>query len=205
MRMLVKIDVAGARPLRNGAEFWWATILETTREKTNFSYAEIDGASDAYHDVKLGNFLRRLEVAGFIERIEPDGGRTFRVIKRQSQCPVISATGANSRMGIRQQNMWNVMRRRKAGFTVDELAVDASTEDAVIQRNTAKQYCLLLQRAGVLLIQKSGKSRLGRNIYVLRGSANTGPKPPRRMSAKLLFDPNQNIVLGDVIAEEDRS
>lgn len=205
MRMLVKIDVAGASPLRNGSEFWWATILDATRDKPNFTYAEIDGASDPYNEKTLGMFLRKLEDAGYIVRVGEENARVFAVAKRQSQCPIITRDRRDSQIGKRQQNMWNVMRRRKSGFTVEELVVDASTEDAVIQRNTAKQYCLMLHRAGMLAIQKNGTRGKGRNIYVLRGSANSGPKPPRRMKATLVFDPNRNAVLGDVIAEEDRT
>jgi hypothetical protein len=205
MRMLVKIETAGAKPLRHGSAFWWETILGTTREKPTFTYAEIDGASDPYNEKSLGIFLRKLEKAGFIERVKPGGARVFRVVKRQSQCPVVTAEGQDCGNAVRLQNMWNVMRRRRTGFTVDDLAVDASTDSAVIARNTAKQYCLLLVRAGVLAVQKPGKRGEGRNIYVLKGSAASGPKAPRRMAAKLVFDPNRNIVLGDVIAEEERS
>lgn len=205
MRMQVRIDVAGARPLRNGSAFWWEKILEITRTGTEFTYQQLDGASDPYHEKHLGMFLRKLEDAGYIERTSSEGGRVFRVVIRQSQCPIIDAEGRESRVGIRLQNMWNVIRRKRGGFTVDELAIDASVEGAVVARNTAKQYCLMLERAQLLVVQKAGKRGENRNIYVLKGSANTGPKPPRRMSAKLVFDPNRNAVLGDVIAEEDRT
>lgn len=206
MRVQVRLDVTGARPLRNGSAFWWATILELTRDGKPFTFAALDGASEPYHEKYLGQFLRKLEKAGYIERVPTqETVRTFRLLKRQSQCPVISEDASESRIGIGQQAMWNVMRRRHGGFTVDELALDASTDDVVIARNTAKQYCLLLERAGLLVVQKAGKRGETRNIYVLKGSANTGPKPPRRMRARFVFDPNRNQVLGDVIAEEDRS
>ncbi len=204
MRVQVKLEIEGARPLRNGSAFWWQTILELTRSGETFTYADLDGASEPYHEKQLGRFLRKLEKAGIILRKPSDDTtRRFRLIKRQRTCPVISISDRESRMGAGQQAMWNVMRRRHGGFTVDDLALDASTEDMVIARNTAKQYCLLLHRAGILAVQKAGKRGETRNIYVLKGSANTGPKPPRRMKTKFVFDPNRNQVLGDVIAEED--
>ncbi|WP_137136648.1 hypothetical protein [Rhizobium sp. FKY42] len=206
MRTQVRIDVSGSRPLRNGSAFWWQLILDMTREGQSFTYADLDGASEPYHEKQLGMFLRKLEKAGIIERTPTtESARTFRLIKRQSQCPVVSVNERESLMGKRLQAMWNVMRRRRGGFTVDELTIDASTDDAIVARNTAKQYCLLLHRAGLLVLQKAGKRGENRNIYVLKGSANTGPKPPRRMQAKFVFDPNSNQVLGDLIAEEDRT
>lgn len=205
MRMQVKLDVTGARPLRNGSVFWWQTILDLTRDENEFSYQQLDGASDPYHEKYLGQFLRKLETAGFIKRASTDNSRVFSLVVRQSNCPIITATGKEVLIGKRLQNMWNVIRKSRGGFTVEELALDASTEGAVVARNTAKQYCLMLQRAGILVVQKAGKRGESRNIYVLKGSANTGPKPPRRMKATLVFDPNRNAVLGDVTAEEDRT
>jgi hypothetical protein len=204
MPRFITLTIANARPLRYGAEYWWSCILDLTRDGAGFSYADLDGLSDPYHDRYLGQWLRRLEHAGFIAKVEA-GERSYRLIKRQSQTPVIGTDRKESRFGQRLQNMWNVMRRRRSGFTVDELALDASTDDLVVARNTAKQYCLLLARAGMLAVQTPGRRGEGHNIYVLRGSANTGPKPPRKMKATMVYDPNREVVIGDVLAAEDRT
>lgn len=204
MVRFVTLTIADARPLRFGAEYWWSCILDLTREGSSFSYADLDGLSDPYHDRYLGRFLRKLEDAGFIAKVV-DGSRVYTLTKRQSQVPVIGVDRKESLVGRRLQNMWNVMRRRRSGFTVDELALDASVDDLVVARNTAKQYCLLLARAGMLAVQAAGKRGEGRNIYVLRGSANTGPKAPRKMKATLVYDPNREIIVGDAVAEEDRT
>lgn len=204
MPRLVTLTVTDARPLRFGAEYWWSCILDLTREGAGFSYAQLDGLSDPYHDRYLGRFLRKLEDAGFIAKAAL-GVRVYSLVKRQSQVPLIGLDRKESHRGQRLQNMWNVMRRRRSGFTVDELALDASTDDLVVARNTAKQYCLLLARAGMLAVQAPGKRGEGRNIYVLRGSANTGPKPPRKMKATMVYDPNRETIVGNVVAEEDRT
>lgn len=202
MRTAVKLSIEGAKPLRFGAEYWWSVILDLTREQNRFSYADVDGLSDPYHERYLGRFLRKLEQAQFISKSEA-GKRTYVLVKRQSHCPVITEDKKESRIGKRLQNMWNVMRRRRAGFTIDELVIDASTEDAVVARNTAKQYCMLLERAGMLAVTTRFKPGRGNNIYVLRGSANTGPKPPRKMKATMVYDPNRCMIVGDVVAEEE--
>lgn len=204
MPRLVTLTVTEARPMRCGADYWWSCILDLTREGADFSYAKLDGLSDPYHERYLGQFLRRLEKTGFISKVEA-GSRTYRLVKRQSQVPSLGHDARESQRGRRLQNMWNVMRRRRSGFTVDELALDASVDDLVVARNTAKQYCLLLARAGMLAVQAPGKRGEGRNIYVLRGSANTGPKAPSKMKATMVYDPNREIIIGDVVAEEDRT
>jgi len=202
-RFVVRLSVADAKPLRFGAEYWWSVILDITRDRPVFTFADLDGASDPYHERYLGRFLRKLEVAGFIAKEGDTNKRSYVLVRRQRHTPVITVDRKESRTGQRLQNMWNVMRRRRQGFTVDELAVDASTDDIVVARNTAKQYCLLLHRAGLLVLQETGKRGVGRNIYVLRGSANTGPKPPQKMRATMVYDPNRGAVIGDVLAEED--
>ncbi|MBW8320641.1 MAG: hypothetical protein K0M49_02470 [Arenimonas sp.] len=204
MSKLVTLTIASAKPMRCGADYWWSCILDITREAPCFSYAELDGLSDPYHERYLGQFLRRLEKTGFIAKFAA-GSRNYILVKRQSQVPSLGHDARESQRGQRLQNMWNVMRRRRSGFTVDELALDASVDDLVVARNTAKQYCLLLARAGMLAVQAPGKRGEGRNIYVLRGSANTGPKAPRKMKATMVYDPNREIIVGDVVAEEDRT
>lgn len=198
------LKIANApKPLLYGAEFWWSQMLDLTADGQSFSYADLDGRSAPYHEQYMGLFLVKMERAGFIERAGEDDARVYRMVKRQRNCPVIGKNGKESKVGLGQQNMWNVMRRRRGGFTVQDLMIEASTDEVQLARNTAKQYCMRLERAGLLVKQKAGKRGEGRNIYVLRGSANTGPKPPRKYSATLLIDQNTHCVIGDVTAEED--
>lgn len=207
MHRALKLTISEARPIRHGADYWWSVILDITRTAEVFSYKELDGLSDPYKDRYLGRFLVKLEKAGFIEKVTGDtytaGARVYRLLKRQSLTPVISFDRKQSIVGQRQQNMWNVMRRRHQGFTIDELVLDASTEDAIVARNTAKQYVMLLEGAGLLACTKRFKPGQGCNIYVLKGSANTGPKPPSKMKASMVYDPNRGVIVGAVTAEED--
>lgn len=207
MHRVLKLTIEDARPIRHGADYWWGRILDITRVENVFSYKELDGMSDPYKERYLGRFLMKLERAGFIEKVVggsyTPGARVYRLLKRQSQTPVISFDKKQSVVGQRQQNMWNVMRRRRQGFTIDDLVMDGSTEDAVIARNTAKQYVMLLEGAGILVCTKRFKPGRGCNIYVLKGSANTGPKPPSKMKASMVYDPNRGEIVGAVNAEED--
>jgi hypothetical protein len=207
MHRVLNLTIAESRLIRHGADYWWSCILDITRSAELFSFKELDGLSDPYKERYLGRFLMKLERAGFIEKgtgaMSTASARVYRLLKRQSQTPVISFDSKQSVVGQRQQNMWNVMRRRHQGFTIDDLVLDASTEDAIVARNTAKQYVMLLERAGILVVTKRFKPGRGCNIYVLKGSANTGPKPPSKMKASMVYDPNRGVIVGAVTAEED--
>lgn len=207
MHRVLKLSIEDVRPIRHGADYWWSCILDITRSAEVFSYKELDGLSDPYKDRYLGRFLMKLERAGFVEKVTGGtytaGARVYRLLKRQSMTPVISFDSKQSLVGQRQQNMWNVMRRRHQGFTIDDLVLDASTEDAIVARNTAKQYVMLLEGAGILVCTKRFKPGRGCNIYVLKGSANTGPKPPAKMKSSMVYDPNRGVIVGAVTAEED--
>lgn len=206
MRRLLELSISDAKPLRHGLDYLWTLILEFTREQDTFLYRDIKGMSDQARLKQILIDLRRLEKAGILERlpaVRPKAARPYRLLKRQSTTPALqTGGGGESTVGMGIQNMWNVMRRSRSGFTVAELAIDASTDDVKVSHQHAKQYCLLLERAGMLRKQRPGERGVGRNIYVLLGSANTGPKAPRRYKSTLVYDENRSLVVGGATAEE---
>lgn len=209
MGEILELTVSEAKPLRHGQDYIWATILDLTRETDVFTYKALKGYCDPQKLRGVRTVLQKLETAGYLAR-EPATGsknaRPYRLLKRQAACPALKRdVNGEARKSVGQQNMWNVMRRARQGFTVAALALDASTEDYPIALNTAKQYCLRLERAGVLALQNAGERGVGRNVYVLRGSANSGPKAPRKYKSSFLYDPNRGVVLGHVLAEEDKA
>lgn len=206
MKTLLMLTVSDAKPLRHGMDYLWSLILDLTRETDTFTYWDVRGRCDQSHLVRVRLDLVKLVNAGFLARLpasRPKGQRPFRLLKRQSTTPKLT-TGATgeSKVGLGIQNMWNVMRRSRGGFTVADLAIDASTDDVTVSHQHAKQYCRMLERAGIIRKQRVGQRGVGRNIFILLGSANTGPKAPRRYKSTMIFDENQNRVVGPVEAEE---
>ncbi|MGY5789088.1 hypothetical protein ACXHXM_02155 len=204
MPLLLKLDIAGAKPLRHGSEWFWSVMLEKTADGQTVTFDDVDRAGDPYQEGALRDFFKRMVAAGYIERIEGRPVR-YRLIRRQRDCPIISNDGELSTVGAGRQNMWNVMRRARAGFTVMELVVSASTDDVQVSVANAKKYVLRLQRAGLLRIVSKAKPGQTGNTYTLLGSANTGPKAPRIHDTTMVYDPNKGTVVGPVIAEEDRT
>lgn len=206
MSKILQLTISDAKPLRHGLDYLWSLILQLTQESDTFLYRDIKGMSDQDRLNQIVIDLGRLEKAGYLGRLPAQrlkGARPYRLLRRQSETPVLRADGeGDSLVGSGIQNMWNVMRRSLQGFTVSDLAIDASTDEVTVSHQHAKQYCLLLERAGILRKQRTGERGVGRNVYVLLGSANTGPKAPRRYKATFVYDRNRGRVVGPVAAEE---
>jgi hypothetical protein len=202
MAILLRIKVADAKPIRQGSEFFWETLMAMSADDKLVTYKALDGACDPGQEGSLRDFIKRMIAAGVIEKATAKPV-SYRVVKRQPTCPIISNDGEMSKVGCAQQQMWNVIRRAHGGFTAPDLAIDASTDDVTVSRDHARSYCNLLRKAGIVTIQTRGKPARSHNIYVLKGSANTGPRAPRKVKAKGIFDPNRGVIVGDLIAEED--
>ncbi|WP_411037055.1 hypothetical protein [Shinella sp. BYT-45] len=206
MRKVLQLNISGAKPVRHGMDYLWSLILDLTRESDVFSYGDVIGRYDPAHRTRVSKDLAKLVSCGFLERLTADGpssARPYRLLKRQTDTPVLRTDGRGpSTAGLGLQNMWNVMRRARNGFTVSDLAIEASTDDCAVSYENAYSYCRVLHRAGVLKMLPAGKGSTGRMVYVLLGSGNTGPKPPRRYRSTFVFDENKGCVLGRVDAEE---
>lgn len=206
MPKILELTVTGAKPLRHGLDYVWAAVLDLTREGDAFTFADLKGLCDQSHLSRVRLDLGRLEKAGFLERLPAErakGARPYRLVVRQSETPRLRTDGeSGSNAGLRIQHMWNVMRRARNGFTPADLAIDASTDDVKVSYPYAVQYCRLLEQAGMLKRQATRENGASRHIYVLLGSANTGPKAPRRYRSTLVYDENRGRVVGPVMAEE---
>ncbi|QND45334.1 hypothetical protein HB780_06180 (plasmid) [Rhizobium lusitanum] len=200
MQMFLDLTVVNVKPQRRGNRYFWKVILEATADGNDrFAVRDILDKCDRDQRKTLIVFLQLLAKAGYAEEVPSEKDRYFRLLRRQSDCPSLTRDGKESSHGKCQQQMWNVMRRERGGFTVADLAIAASTDDIGVNRHTAGLYCRVLHRCGVLALRKDED---GQNYYVLKGSANTGPKAPRRMAATVIYDPNREQIIGDVVAEE---
>lgn len=201
MAILLRIKTEGVKPILKGSDHFWEVLLAKTQDGSTVTFDDIDGACSPGQETSVRFFLQKLIKAGIVEKIEGRQHR-YRLLKRSSQCPIVTRDGKPSTIGQGRQNMWNVMRRSRLGFTAPELAISASTDDVRVTEGAAKAYCQLLKKAGILILQTPGKPARSHNSYVLRGSANTGPKCPRILTSRMVFDRNTGQIVGDVIAEE---
>lgn len=210
MPAVLRLQVGKTERLRRGQDFFWSVMRQFHAAGEVFTVGDVWKRSDDDHRATVSTFMRRLETAGYIERVGTFGtslaGRRepqFRIVRPQLPTPVVGRDGTGSRSGQAQQNMWNVMRRERDGWTASDLAVLASTDEVAVTRNTALAYCTRLEKAGILAVADKGCPGRPRRWW-LKGSANTGPKPPMILRTKLVYDQNTARIMGDTLAEEER-
>lgn len=210
MSAVLKLKIGRTERLLRGQDHFWSVMREKSRYGVPFSVGDVLALSDEDHRSSIADYFRKLEKAGHIERT---GERTiqflnrpeplFRISRNQTAAPKLTRDGKAGSQGRSQQFMWNVMRRSAGGWTASELAISASTDDVHVTRNTALAYCVRLSSVGMLVVVDKGKPGHERR-WRLKGLANTGPKPPMILRSKMVYDQNTELVVGDVLAEEDR-
>ena len=210
MAAFVKLRVTGAERLRRGQDYMWSVIREYHATGQPFSVLDIWKRTAEPQRSTVSAFVIRLEKAGFVKRAGERKGlsghaeKLFLVAQSQTAAPVVGKNGGASRYGQGRQNMWNVMRRERDGFTALELAALATTDDVPCAVQTAFNYCKRLEHVGILGVAMPGGKGTPRRWW-LKGSGNSGPKPPMIMNGTIVFDQNLSSVVGEVIAEEDPS
>ncbi len=213
MGIVLKLTVDKAEPVLRGQEHFWRVIRTLGVDGRRFSLSDIASVSQEPHSATIASYLRRMVSAGFLEQ---DGReyraasqkteRLYRLKKAPVETPRFTRNGVARPRRTAQQQMWNVMRGPigRNGFTYCDLVSFGSTDDLTIPSVTAKSYISQLRRAGYLLPVNPGGPGVPA-IWRLKPSRNTGPKPPMILRAKMVFDQNQHVLMGDLIAEEDAS
>lgn len=206
MPIVLKIKVASTQQIRRGKDHCWTRMLQLPA----FTVGDIFHGSSEEHRSTVSSWFRRLERGGFIGRtgenvIGLSGKKEplFQILRRQTATPVLGREGQASAQGRVQQNMWNVMRRQRDGWTASELSVLSTTDEVAVNRSTALAYSTRLHQADMLVVVDAGCPGRERR-WRLKGSADTGPKPPMVLRSKLVFDQNLSKIMGEVVAEEDR-
>lgn len=209
MALVLKLTVTKAEPVLRGQEHVWRVIRTLGADGRRFSSSQVVSLSQEPHSGAVTTFLRRLMLAGFVERV--DMGRSvngrlehqYRLLRSPEQTPRVSRDGALERPKSARQQMWNIMRGAagRSGFTYLDLTVLASTEDVPIAANTAKSFIQEIKGSYLHQIDPGGPGRPA--MWRLRPARNTGPLPPMVLRAKIVFDQNMGRIAGDVIAEEE--
>ena len=212
MPTVLKLNVSRATPLFRGQDHYWRLMLAMTKAADSFTVTQVRACTDDPTTAPIRAFVARLVKAGIAEETGETaesalGGRderVYRLIKRPDDLPVISRDGSRSRPTTAQQQMWNVMRGplAKAGFTTRDLVAYGSTDDLPIMIASATQYVRHLGAAGYLVLMEQGAAHRP-SVWRLKPSKNSGPKAPRILRAKIVWDENRAAIAGDVIAEEE--
>jgi len=210
MSIQLELRVTTGTPIYRGHDHYWSVIREIGKAGALFTRREVFGRCNDRNDDAVGDFLNRLNAGGFIKVVKQvrvptgDSGtalhNVYRLLKRPFDTPVINRDGSLGVQGLAQLHMWNVMRTIERFHALD-LAVMATTDEVDVPRTTAARYARHLQDAGYLEIIRPGRGPIPR-IWRLMPRMNTGPKPPKILRSKMVYDTNLETLMGTPVAKE---
>ncbi|MDJ1463430.1 hypothetical protein [Nitratireductor sp. GZWM139] len=213
MGIVLKLTVGRTEPVLRGEDHFWRVIRTLGANNNLFTVSDIAAVSQEPHSGTIASYLRRLHLAGIVvrdgKRRRAEGGKLehiYRLLNAPTDAPCVDKAGNARPRRTAQQQMWNVMRGPigRSGFSYCDLVSFGSTDDLPIHSVAAKSYIARLKRAGYLLPVDPGGPGVPA-VWRLKPSRNTGPKPPMILRAKMVFDQNRHVLMGDLIAEEDAS
>ena len=198
MPLLLQIEARVGKAIRRGNDHYWAVMREIGSGGVPFGVPDIVRRSMAADRSSIRTFMRRLQLAGYVEAKSPG---LFVLLRRPVATPRLSADGSASGTGRGQELMWWAMQSMPS-FTAEQLAVTASIEECMIAVSTATSYCQKLKSAGYLTAVEPGRPHRP-TVYRLKPSMNTGEKPPLILRTKLVYDQNRGEIVGGALAEEE--
>jgi hypothetical protein len=193
MPIILRLAIAETRPVLRGFDHYWHVIRLLGDDGAAFTANAVADRCAPGVDADVRDFIRRLIKAGIADRVD---GKVV-LLSRPRATPSLKRDGTRCLQAAGPQQMWNVMRREVGGFTAQDLAIAATTDDVGVSQRAAEDYCVALCAAG-LLVNIGGRPRAWR----LTGSGNTGPKPPKVMRSEMVYDQNLERIVGDIDAEE---
>lgn len=202
MSVILKLRIKGAHKVLRGGDHYWSVVMEYAMREETFTARDIIGQSNASSNDVRG-FLRRLSLAGYIDVAGQDP-LTYRVMKPQAATPRVRSDGSVIGGVSRNQAMWNLMRGPvgRSGFTANDLAMLASTDEVSISQDCAARYIKRLDDAGYLVLrQKGARRRLP--VWALLADMISGPEAPKVLKSRMVYDPNRAEVMGQPLAEEE--
>ena len=175
----------------------WAEI----RRRKRFTVADIEAAT-SITGATIRTYVCGLTRAGFIKHDGKTTARGVTHVANQFASPryrLVQDTGVDAprvrkngeivTQGLAREQMWRTMRVLRE-FDARELAIVASTETVLVDRDDARKYCYALRVAGYLLaVAPGGRPERYRLVR------NTGPKAPMLQRVRQVFDPNLRRVV----------
>lgn len=189
MVVILKLRIAEGRRALRGWDHFWKVIRQLGEDGQRFTARAVAMQCQPGVDADVRDYIRRLVRAGIAER-------TFgkvRLLQRPRATPSLKRDGTTFLQAKGPQQMWNVMRRETGGFTLQQLTIDATTDEVSVSRSAATHYCRALCEAGLLI--NIGTPRAP--VYRLTGSGNTGPLPPAVLRSSLVYDQNLEAIVGE--------
>ncbi len=205
MSIQLELRVTAGEPIFRGNDHYWSVIRDLGKNKAHFTLQQLVMRCDDASANRAADFLRRLVRAGIVEVVSgKESGRSrtgvYRLVKRPAPTPCLNPDGSPGRQGRVQDQIWVAIRSLKT-FDANELTIAASTDEIVMKRETVRDYVSHLEKAGYLqtLRKQSPKTPA---IWRLKPSMDTGPKAPKILASKMVYDANRKEIMGKPVAVE---
>ncbi|CAN7164143.1 hypothetical protein LJR234_000322 [Mesorhizobium amorphae] len=186
---MVQLSLAVPR----GEAGFWSVIKDLDKQGRPWTARDVSNRTNTARQL-VTRYLRKLRLGGFVEIVDQhensSGGLpsayVYRLVKKPALAPRLNADGSELPESAKEQ-LWRAMKMIKL-FGMADLVVACPD----IPLSTARNYAYALAAAGVL----------SQNGHVFRLVKNLGVQAPKVLEAKLVFDPNAKVVVGQSIARE---
>ncbi|TPJ83874.1 hypothetical protein FJ422_16510 [Mesorhizobium sp. B2-6-3] len=191
---MVQLSLAVPR----GEAGFWSIIVDLDR-KGDWTGRQVADRTNVSRNI-VNDYLRRLHLGGFTKIVgQHQKGRmgrnmrpenTYRLLKRPQRAPRLHRDGSPIPETAKEQ-LWRAIRMAKQFNALDlpQLCVGD------VRPGTVSSYVYALAACGVI-VGNWPNYRLVRNL---------GSAAPKILTAKIVFDPNKNVVLGSSVAREAQS
>jgi len=179
-----------------GHEHFWQVIRQLD-QKGAWTTKDVDLLSNA-ETASIRDYVRRLASAGYID-LQPllkGGLNAYRIAKPSRDAPRLRRDGSEIAEPL-QERLWRAMKLVKT-FSSAQLASSIEPAGDLVATDT---YCRRLAVAGVLAVVVKGKPRGPKATYRLHLDS-LGPIAPKVLATKLVYDPNNHLILGAAEAKE---
>lgn len=163
-----------------------AAIWEAMRQlPPGFTQDEVVALSHIEIDI-VRQYLKNLLRDGHIAQGKKP--RTFTLVTLARRAPRYD----EGKGGSQQEHLWNAARSLRS-FTLKELFFAATTDDVVIEPESATRYLRWLRDAGYFAVEITPRPRT--ETWRLKVAMNSGPLPPLPLEVTMLWDCNSRKLI----------
>lgn len=186
-----------------GNDAYWKLILELDQAGP-WTIRQLVARSNVSTGT-IGQFVDALQLAGIATIVGRDtprrahmpGAAHYRLARRPVDTPRLRRDGTEL-PEPQIQVLWRTLRMIKV-FSPRELVELASEGGGEVNLSHARGYLSLLSAAGIIVqVKPNGAGDEGR----YRLARDLGPRAPKILQARMIFDPNANQVVGDAQSRE---
>lgn len=193
--------------------FYWKSACDFGSK--GFTVSDLAGCTCGVANSTVRMWVKEMARAGELKVIGARPGiagkekHLYAVVRPRLTPPTVRRPDFIGQAGQAQQQVWNTMRMLSI-WTLEELALAASTEERSVSRNVANKYVAALVRAGVVSVVKGpafgeiGHIGARCGFYKLNPAANSGPAAPQVLKAKFVFDVNRQKIVGESEVRHER-